>query len=495
MTYVKQQWVNGVIGGTPINADRLAHMEDGIEAAQPIVVVVTEFTGSAIQSAINSLPLDGGIVELAAGDYDIPDTIYMLNLHAVTVRGQGASVAGSNTRLVWSGAVGGTTINFSGCVGCHWEGVGFYATQDNPGVDTTQTALRSVGNGQTVNGTPINGCFFNSFSKCYFENYGIAFDLGVSFDQVDTFTFHDCFFYYGPAGIGVVIRSANTLSCHFDGCTFATVSGVRTTATAIDAYLGSFSMIGCITAGQYMGVRARSSNGPGISLRDHHSEEDDYPIYTDGDGTGGLQFAWPLVVDDIYAYAPRTALFRLGNVNYQYYLRGVYTQVGGGSDNVLVPDDPRCVVGFFGTYSGTVRKVSDNSVVRVNGIHAAQGTANRTHNLGPVVAIGDTTVDDFGGGVRVNGTGGLLCTQFQDVSAAGTYFEFAVGKLFIQPRGATPGLGIGVPLSHTGATVGFNSATPVGKRTLGNAATDAATTQTLANNLRQALIDLGLGQT
>lgn len=42
---------------------------------------------------------------------------------------------------------------------------------------------------------------------------------------------------------------------------------------------------------------------------------------------------------------------------------------------------------------------------------------------------------------------------------------------------------------------GANGATPVGKRTLGAAATDPASTQALANNLRQALIDLGLGQT
>lgn len=51
------------------------------------------------------------------------------------------------------------------------------------------------------------------------------------------------------------------------------------------------------------------------------------------------------------------------------------------------------------------------------------------------------------------------------------------------------------PLNHDGVTAGFMGATPVTRRTLGAAATDAATTQTLANNLRQALIDLGLGQT
>lgn len=44
-----------------------------------------------------------------------------------------------------------------------------------------------------------------------------------------------------------------------------------------------------------------------------------------------------------------------------------------------------------------------------------------------------------------------------------------------------------------GTGVGFLGATPVTRRTLSAAATDAATTQTLANSLRQALIDLGLG--
>lgn len=41
--------------------------------------------------------------------------------------------------------------------------------------------------------------------------------------------------------------------------------------------------------------------------------------------------------------------------------------------------------------------------------------------------------------------------------------------------------------------IGFFNATPVNKPSLAAAATDAATTQTLANSLRTALINLGLG--
>jgi hypothetical protein len=56
--------------------------------------------------------------------------------------------------------------------------------------------------------------------------------------------------------------------------------------------------------------------------------------------------------------------------------------------------------------------------------------------------------------------------------------------------GSTAGTKIGTATSQK---LGFYNATPVIQRTLAVAATDAATTQTLANSLRQALIDLGLG--
>jgi len=43
--------------------------------------------------------------------------------------------------------------------------------------------------------------------------------------------------------------------------------------------------------------------------------------------------------------------------------------------------------------------------------------------------------------------------------------------------------------------IGFLGAAAVVRQTLGAAATDATTTMTLANNIRTALINLGLGQT
>lgn len=55
--------------------------------------------------------------------------------------------------------------------------------------------------------------------------------------------------------------------------------------------------------------------------------------------------------------------------------------------------------------------------------------------------------------------------------------------------------GLRIDATGSAALIGFLGATAVARQTLGAAATDAATTQTLANNIRTALINLGLGQT
>lgn len=50
-------------------------------------------------------------------------------------------------------------------------------------------------------------------------------------------------------------------------------------------------------------------------------------------------------------------------------------------------------------------------------------------------------------------------------------------------------------LIHTGAKAGFYAQTPVTRQSIGGAATDPATNQTLTNNIRSALNNLGLTQT
>lgn len=40
MSYTKQTWLNGPDGQTPLDADRLNHMEDGIETASEQILVL-----------------------------------------------------------------------------------------------------------------------------------------------------------------------------------------------------------------------------------------------------------------------------------------------------------------------------------------------------------------------------------------------------------------------------------------------------------------------
>lgn len=57
MAYSKQTWNNGVTGGTPINADRLNHMEDGIEEARAAAGV------SSVNGETGAVDLSGTYVQ------------------------------------------------------------------------------------------------------------------------------------------------------------------------------------------------------------------------------------------------------------------------------------------------------------------------------------------------------------------------------------------------------------------------------------------------
>jgi hypothetical protein len=62
MAYVKQTWVDGQAGGTPVSAARLNHMEDGIEAA-------STGGGAGTVTSVNGVGPDGtGNVVITAGD-------------------------------------------------------------------------------------------------------------------------------------------------------------------------------------------------------------------------------------------------------------------------------------------------------------------------------------------------------------------------------------------------------------------------------------------
>lgn len=55
MAYVKQTWVDGSTGGTPLSAARLNHMEDGI-GLEPVAadIIDSTTTGQALITAVDA---------------------------------------------------------------------------------------------------------------------------------------------------------------------------------------------------------------------------------------------------------------------------------------------------------------------------------------------------------------------------------------------------------------------------------------------------------
>jgi hypothetical protein len=117
-------------------------------------------------------------------------------------------------------------------------------------------------------------------------------------------------------------------------------------------------------------------------------------------------------------------------------------------------------------------------------IAAASFTATTAQFSGNAWVDGDIRLTEGGAVNFYTTTGGL--TRHGSVSGSSQ-------RLILSP--GDNGVLIGELGGGLGHKVGFYGATPVTQRAVGGAATDAATTQTLANNLRQALIDLGLATT
>lgn len=129
MAYSKQTWANGPDGGTPLSADRLGHIEDGIEAAAQTADAALPKTGgtvtsdltvagtlkangvtdwvnvktygatgdgttddtSAIQAAIDAAADGGGVVYLPAGTYSISAALTISSDVALCGAGMDAS--------------------------------------------------------------------------------------------------------------------------------------------------------------------------------------------------------------------------------------------------------------------------------------------------------------------------------------------------------------------------------------------------------------------
>lgn len=75
MAYVKQTWVDGVDGGTPINAIRLKHIEDGIGAVDAALgSVVPGWVLTTLKATLDTLPHPLTMMVVYSGDWVINST-------------------------------------------------------------------------------------------------------------------------------------------------------------------------------------------------------------------------------------------------------------------------------------------------------------------------------------------------------------------------------------------------------------------------------------
>jgi hypothetical protein len=136
-------------------------------------------------------------------------------------------------------------------------------------------------------------------------------------------------------------------------------------------------------------------------------------------------------------------------------------------------------------------------IVQAQGGFANAGEAIRIAGSGAGSSVANGLVFRLSGGIQpVSGAlikvvGALSAAAGIDLSQA-TFSGAAIvlGDGHNLQVGTTTGMKIG---TSTSQKLGFFNKTPVVQQTLAAAATDAATTQTLANSLRTALINLGLG--
>ncbi len=157
---------------------------------------------------------------------------------------------------------------------------------------------------------------------------------------------------------------------------------------------------------------------------------------------------------------PSSTLFKLGSVNATAKRTIDLLNANAG---ITIGNDAA-----VNLYRSAASRLKTDATLEVAGsVHSFRGGAN-------AMRLTDSGIECTGTNaaqallIDSKGTGAILLNTANGATG-GTKIEVAAGK------------------------VGFYGTAPVTKRTLAAAATDAATTQTLANSLRQALIDLGLG--
>ena len=152
----------------------------------------------------------------------------------------------------------------------------------------------------------------------------------------------------------------------------------------------------------------------------------------------------------------------------------VEADVGRFITGTNVPADTR-IIDISSTTTAVVSNACPGTVTSI--IMSARTERAASYAIDDTGSVVLGTAPNDGAIMYVDTHGGVV---WRDTSGG-----FAT-RMMLNP-GATGGL-------QVNTRVGFNSVTPIARRTVAAAATDAATTQALVNELRQLLIDVGLAQ-
>lgn len=473
MTYIKQTWANGALGSTPVSAARLNYIESGIETVSLAVATAliyaaaptgTTADAATVQAAVDALPAGGGRLLLRPSDgvsYNFGTTsiIVPANKQVFGAAEQATYISYSGTGYAFS--VGNQTLGTPLAYGC---------------------AIGDLSISLTVNGA--NGIELRETSGAELSNLYIE---GLANTNTSTGVF-----FNGGNTANIFSVMSNVICNHVKtGCRIGS-TGTNTT-TSVTAT--SFNAVGDNIAGS-TGVLVDALSGEGSRFFGGNVEAEASGVTISGARVMffGMRFENGVIDVTLNAGANGNGFF--GCVDF-IAANGVLNN-SGNKTNTFVG----CVT------KGSPATLFPNTIATptiTNGLFYFQNTGADHQILIDAATAGYIQMQagpgssGLGGGLLLYGSS--HATKPRDVVAGVSNGKFRVnasgtdqGTDVFQVNTATNTTSFLGVLAHTGTTAGFNNATPVGKRTLGAAATDLATVITLANNLRQALIDLGLGQ-
>lgn len=305
MPYSPQTWNNGAIGGTPLSAARLTHMEAGIAAAIPkgahyVSVVDHGATGNGVTD--DTAAIAAAYTAAAGKPLLFPAGVYKVTaLPALTDGDRLIGVSAIDSEIVYAGT--GTLLHLSGrqdiairSLGIHISGVGAKALDLDACFQISIDDVRIRGNHDGTTGSTYHGqrgiVLRNNSGNTRIHNSVIA-NLGVGVEtsciQSEMTNCKIVACYTGIVGVGGtanagmvcvacefigntdvdttvahidITGSANTWAiaeCWFEGSTTAVVVGVFGSGGP-----SSFTMVACKIAARSVGIQFNSCRQPSL---------------------------------------------------------------------------------------------------------------------------------------------------------------------------------------------------------------------------------------